>query len=73
MAVDLALPILPVSIIGTKDILPSNSMKLFPGSARMVIHKPIDCSGYNDDNIQKLIEETRSVIKSSFDEASVES
>ncbi len=64
MAIDLRLPILPITISGTKNILPSNSMDLFPGRAHMKIHKSIDIAGFSDNNMQELIDKTHSVIES---------
>ncbi|HQB93162.1 MAG TPA: lysophospholipid acyltransferase family protein [Smithellaceae bacterium] len=64
MALDLKLPILPITIIGTNKILPSNSIDLFPGRARMIIHKPIDTSGYTDANLDELVSLTRRVVES---------
>ena len=51
MARDLGIAILPISIVGTDEILTPDGMDLFPGAARMVIHAPIpveevrSCSG----------------------------
>jgi len=67
IAIDLGLPILPITITGTKNILPSNSMNLFPGRARMKIHKSIDTLRYSDDNMQKLMDKTYSVIESGLE------
>lgn len=69
MAVDLRLPILPITIVGTRDILPTDSVDLFPGRARMIIHKPIDTSGYTDDNLDELVDRARRVIESGLREA----
>jgi len=41
MAKDLDLPILPITILGTDKILPSDTFDLCPGRAQMVIHRPI--------------------------------
>lgn len=41
MAKDLDLPILPITIIGTEKIMPSNTFDIFPGHAQIVIHDPI--------------------------------
>ena len=68
MAVDLRLPILPITIVGTRDILPTDSIDLFPGRARMIIHKPIDTAGYTDDNLDELADRARSVIESGLRE-----
>ncbi|OHD65856.1 MAG: acyl-phosphate glycerol 3-phosphate acyltransferase [Spirochaetes bacterium RBG_13_51_14] len=69
MAVDLGLPILPITIIGTKNILPSNTMDLFPGRARMIIHRPIDTAQFDDHNLQELMDATRAVIQSGLERA----
>lgn len=58
-AVDMQLPVLPVSIIGTAEILPSNTISLFPGCARLVIHEPIEITGYTEQNIENLMERAR--------------
>jgi len=72
LAIDMGLPVLPVSIIGTMDILPARTLALFPGKAKMVIHDPIQVDGYNDDNISELIEKSRRAIQQGMDEYSCE-
>ncbi len=62
-ALDTNLPILPVTLIGTMDILPSNTMDLFPGKAKMIIHEPIDISPYNEENMQELMDKVRTIFE----------
>jgi 1-acyl-sn-glycerol-3-phosphate acyltransferase len=69
MAIDLGLPVLPITIIGTNNILPSSTFDLFPGKARMVIHKPIDTARYNDRTLQELMAHTHMVIESALGRA----
>ena len=64
MALDLGIPILPVTISGTRAILPTQSIDLFPGRASMTIHPPIDIAGYDTGNLKDLIERTRDIIAS---------
>jgi len=66
-ALDIGLPILPITLIGTRNILPNNSIKLFPGKARMVIGDPISIEGYNDENIHELMNKTKAAIQKGFD------
>ncbi len=66
MALDLGLPVLPVTIIGSKNILPAGTMKLFPGKVRLVIHKPIGIEGFTDDTIQELMDKAHDVIESAL-------
>ncbi len=67
MAVDLGLPILPVTIVGTRYILPTKTLDLFPGKAKLIIHKPVDIAGYSNDNIEDLVEKTKEIIVSGFE------
>jgi len=63
MARELDLPILPVSISGTRDILPPKTLDLFPGRAVMRIHEPVDIHQYDEDSQDKLINDVRNIIK----------
>jgi len=45
LAIEQSLPVLPVTLLGTRDILPANTLKAFPGRARMVIHPAIETDG----------------------------
>ncbi len=62
-ALDMGLPMLPVTIVGTRNVLPAKSMKLFPGRAKLIIHDPIDIGGYSDENIQELMAAARRSIE----------
>ena len=62
MAMDLGIPLLPVTIIGTRDILPPKSLRLFPGRVRMIIHPPIPVPAGEAFDIRKLMEKARSVL-----------
>lgn len=59
LSIDQGLPILPVTLVGTRDIMPARSLKPFPGSVRMVIHPPITPDGKE---VDELLDETRSAI-----------
>ena len=61
-AMDMGLTVLPVTIVGTRNILPARSMKLFPGYARLVIHDPIDLRGYTEENMDELVRTARYLI-----------
>jgi len=63
-AIDQQIPILPVTLVGTRDILPAKSLHLFPGRAKMVIHPPIDTRGMTVSQLDELSERTRATIRS---------
>ncbi len=62
MAFDLNLPILPMTIKGTRNILPADSIALLPGKASLTIHPAIDISKYSSNDMGKLMEDVKRVI-----------
>lgn len=64
MALDLNLPILPLTISGTREILPPRRLKIFPGKAVMIIHPPIDTTAHGDESINALMAQAREAIAS---------
>ena len=62
-ALDLNLPILPVTIVGTKDVLPSDSIDLLPGKVRLIIDPPIPVEGLGVKDVPRLMEQVRSVFE----------
>jgi 1-acyl-sn-glycerol-3-phosphate acyltransferase len=63
-ALDMKLPLLPVTISGTDDILPFETWDLYPGRARLPIHKPIETEGYGRDSLEALAEISRKAVAS---------
>ena len=61
LSVEQNLPILPVTLVGTRDVQPGNTLTMFPGTIRMVIHPAIEPSGKD---AGELLEETRNTILS---------
>jgi 1-acyl-sn-glycerol-3-phosphate acyltransferase len=65
-ALELGLPILPVTIKGTNKIMPANTFDIFPGRVEMVIHEPIDIDRYNYENVEELMVKVREIILSAY-------
>ena len=57
------LPVLPITLVGTREVLPARSLLLFPGSISLVIHPAIDPEGKEIDD---LLKETRAAITSAM-------
>lgn len=57
-------PVVPVSIIGTKDIIRKNSWRVHKGEIRMIIGKPIDTASYGKKERQKLMDDVEDAIAS---------
>lgn len=67
MALDLGLPILPVTINGTRKILPKGSIDLKPGGVIMTIHRPIAVKNYSEETLPDLMDKTRAVMNSTLE------
>jgi 1-acyl-sn-glycerol-3-phosphate acyltransferase len=63
-ALELGVPILPVTIRGTEKVLPAGTFDIFPGKAEMIVHKPIAVSNYTTDKMPELIDRVKKVIAS---------
>ncbi len=59
MALDLNLPILPVTINGARNILPRRTLDLFPGRVELKIHSPVSLDGKTDGDLVPLMEQVR--------------
>ena len=64
MAIDLGVPILPISIQGTRNSLPAKTIDLRPGKATIVIHPPISMENYTVEDLEKLMIEVKEIIQS---------
>jgi len=70
LALDLGMPILPITIINTRNILPPKTFDLFPGRATMAIHHPVDVSAYRRESIDRLVADIKGTIQSGLDQFS---
>jgi 1-acyl-sn-glycerol-3-phosphate acyltransferase len=59
---DLELPVLPLTIIGTRDVLPADGIDLKPGRARLIIHPPVALNGTEREEVAELVTEVRDII-----------
>lgn len=61
-ALELGLPILPISIHDTCRILPSDTVDWYPGEVKLKFHDPISTAGLDSTDILSLRDQTRKVI-----------
>ena len=61
------LPILPVTVNGSRRVLPKGDLVVKPGKIQVVVGDPIETDGYTTDTVQKLIDKTRKVVMANFD------
>lgn len=67
MAIKGQIPVVPVSISGTRNILKKHSWRLNPGKVKVVISDPIYPSKYTYDNRELFAADTRKAIINNFD------
>jgi len=61
------LPVLPITLIGTRDIQKPKSLMIFPGKLRMVIHPAIEVDGGEEaEDVRKLMNQTKAAIASAL-------
>lgn len=60
------LPILPVTVNGSRRLLPKNSLVFNSGKMEVVVGKPIETTGYTTETILDLMEKTRKAIIKNF-------
>ena len=63
IALAAGVPILPVTVVGGRDILPKGSLKMIPGKIAMTFHQPIMVDGYRYETKEELIARVRGVIE----------
>jgi 1-acyl-sn-glycerol-3-phosphate acyltransferase len=66
-AVRRKIPILPVTVNGSRRVMRKGSFTFKPGKIQIVIGDPINTSGYTTDTVQELIDKTRQAIIANFD------
>ena len=66
---NLGIPLLPVSLVGTRSILPPGTLNLLPGHVTVFIHEPVPVEGYSDENLDSLISTVQTAIQRGIDTA----
>jgi 1-acyl-sn-glycerol-3-phosphate acyltransferase len=69
LAIEQQLPVLPVTLLGTRDMLPAKTLRFFPGQGTMVIHPAIETEGMGIEQVSELIDQSRAQINSALPEA----
>jgi 1-acyl-sn-glycerol-3-phosphate acyltransferase len=64
LAMDTGIPIAPVTMLGTERLMPKGSSVIRSGTVRMIIHPPVDPSGFADKD--QLIAAVRRQIESAL-------
>lgn len=68
LAMELKLPIVPITLSGSYDRLPPNSIFIKPGKITMHIHPPIDSTRYKMEESSVLLRQTQEIVKSGLNQ-----
>jgi 1-acyl-sn-glycerol-3-phosphate acyltransferase len=62
LALQAGLPIVPLSVVGSRHVMLKGRLATYPGHVRLVIHDPIDTSGLEDVDPREFGERVRQVL-----------
>lgn len=63
LAVEAAVPVVPVSIVGVKSVVPRGIKTLRPGTVRLRIHPPLSTAGRESDGAAALAAEVEGIVR----------
>ncbi len=62
MAIQARVPLVPIAIVGTYELLPMHTRQFFPQKVKLVVGEPIDTSGYTSRQVEELTERLKKEI-----------
>jgi 1-acyl-sn-glycerol-3-phosphate acyltransferase len=62
LALEAGLPVVPLSIVGSRHVMLKGRLATCPGNVRLVIHDPIETSGLTDVEPKAFGERVRQII-----------
>lgn len=62
LAIDAGVPIVPVALRGTRELMPRGSLRLLPGRVEVIIGAPIPTTGLSADDRNALLDRVRATI-----------
>jgi 1-acyl-sn-glycerol-3-phosphate acyltransferase len=65
-AIEAGLPIVPVAVSGSDDVLPAHSITALPGDITVVVGEPIEVTSMTIDHRDDLTHRVRDVIESTL-------
>ena len=63
-AIDSGLPVVPVSVINSRAVMPKGRLMVCPARTRVVLHRPIATAGLTRDDARRVASEAREAVMS---------
>ena len=70
VAIDAQLPVVPVSVAGSRHVMKKGRLTVCPGEVRLTVHAPIATAGVTRGQVSDFAERVRGVVRSGVDEPS---
>ena len=70
LALQAGVPIVPVSLVGVKKVVPRGFLSLVPGTVGVRVHGPVPVAGRTPDEAEALAEEVRQIVAAGMEESS---
>lgn len=67
VALERNFPILPITVNGSRNVLPKGSIVFKPGRIKVIVGDPIDTHGFTQDTMERLMARTREVVQSNLE------
>jgi 1-acyl-sn-glycerol-3-phosphate acyltransferase len=62
LAIETGLPIVPVTIVGNRQVMPKGRLMVCPGQVRVVVHPAVPTSGLGRDDARALADRVRATV-----------
>jgi 1-acyl-sn-glycerol-3-phosphate acyltransferase len=69
VAIDRQMPVLPVTVSGTREVMPAGGVRIRPGRVVLRFHAPIATKGLTSEDLRSLSDRVRADIASGLDAA----
>jgi 1-acyl-sn-glycerol-3-phosphate acyltransferase len=63
LAIDTGIPVVPLSVVGSRHVMLKGRLRTQPGDVRLVIHPPIETVGLSASNARALASRVRDVVR----------
>ena len=67
-ALDSGMPIVPISIAGSRHVMKKGRLMVSPGEVFLTVHEPLDTTGIGRDSVRELADRVRDIVRRQVDE-----
>lgn len=70
LAVDSGLPIVPVSVVGSRQVMTKGRLMVCPGEVTVTVHAPVETASLPRDAVRAVAEQVREIVRTAVSEPS---